>query len=111
MRIVAHPKSKKNKFNAVKTEIDGITFHSKKEAARYRDLKLMQYAGEITDLQLQVPFVVEINSENIFTWYADFVYNDDGEPVIEDCKGFKTDIYRLKKKAVEAYFDIEITET
>lgn len=45
-----------NKYNAKKVEIDGITFDSKKEAARYCDLKLMQRAGEIRDLQLQVEY-------------------------------------------------------
>lgn len=45
-----------NKFNARKAVVDGITFDSKKEANRYRDLKLLEKAGEICCLRLQVPF-------------------------------------------------------
>lgn len=100
-----------NKYGAVKTEIDGIIFHSKKEARRYSELKLLERAGRISDLKLQVPFQIEISGIDVFKWIADFVYEEDGEAVVEDCKGFRDAVYKLKKRCVEAYYDIEILET
>jgi hypothetical protein len=49
-------KPKKSKYGAVKTEVDGIMFDSKREASRYQELRLLEQAGEITNLRLQVPF-------------------------------------------------------
>ena len=55
----------RSKYNARKTEIDGIKFDSAKEAARYAELKLLRDAGKIKDLQLQVPFVLQEGFKSI----------------------------------------------
>ncbi len=105
----------RNKYNAVKTVVDGITFDSKKEAKRYAELKLLEKAGEISGLLLQPPFKIEINGVKICTYIADFQYvshfkHEDDKFVVEDVKGVKTAIYRLKKKLVKAVYDIDIVE-
>ena len=100
-----------NKYNATRVAIDGITFHSRAEAARYSELHLMAKAGTIKDLRLQVPYKIVVNGKNICTYRADFVYkNASGKEVVEDVKGYRTDVYRLKKKLVEAIYGIDIVE-
>lgn len=102
---------KKSKYRAVKTEVDNVMFASKKEAARYRALKAMVKAGLITELKLQPEFKVIVEGKKICTYKADFTYlNENSEWVIEDVKGMKTPVYRLKKKLVEAIYDIDIVE-
>jgi len=100
------------KYGNRKTVVDGITFHSAKEAKRYGELKLLQRAGEITSLELQPRFPIVINGVKVCTYVGDFGYVDHtGSPVIEDCKGFKTAIYRLKAKLMKAVHGIEVLET
>ena len=103
----------RSKYRAIKTEVDGIMFDSKKEAGRYVELKKRLDAGIIQDLKLQPKFDCIINGKKICTYRADFEYLlvDEIGPqgqisyyVVEDVKGFKTDVYRLKKKLVEALF-------
>lgn len=102
---------KRGKFNAKKTELDGIMFDSMKEAGRYEDLKQDQETGAITDLELQPVFQVVINSKKVCKYRGDFRYTTkEGKSIVEDVKGFKTPVYRLKKKLVEAQFGIIITE-
>jgi hypothetical protein len=103
---------RKSKFGNVKTEIDGHVFASKREANRYSELKLLQMAGKINKLQLQVPFDCCVGGKKICKYIADFVYCDleTGSIVIEDAKGFKTSVYKLKKKMVEAIFNVRIIE-
>lgn len=92
--------------------VDGIVFDSKKECRRYGELKLLQKAGEITNLEIQPRFDIHIKKTYIAFYKADFRYlNRDGTWTVEDCKGLKMPIYRLKKKLVEALHGIEITET
>lgn len=103
-----------SKYGAKKVSFDGIEFDSTKEARRYQDLVLMQKAGQIRELRRQVPFEVTLNGVHICKWIADFVYHENTYEcprVVEDCKGFKTDIYRLKKKLVEAKHGFKILET
>lgn len=102
-----------NKYRAVKTVVDGITFHSKKEALRYQDLKLLEKAGEINKLKLQPRYDFKINDVNIGFYKGDFLYLDNrtGAWITEDCKGFKTPTYKLKKKLVKALYGIDIYET
>ncbi len=95
---------KRHKYNAVKTTVDGITFDSKKEARRYSELKLLEKAGHIRNLELQPKYRCEIDGKLICTYKADFRYFTDERKVVEDVKGMKTPIYRLKKKLVEALF-------
>jgi hypothetical protein len=104
-----------HKYNASRTEVDGIFFDSKREAKRYGELKMLQKAGLISDLQLQVKLPISINGQFVFSYVVDFLYWDK-EPEVpiltyEDCKGFKTDMYRLKKKCVEAQYRTKIKET
>ena len=101
---------RKNKFNAKKTEIDGIVFASKAEAKRYTELKLLEKANVISDLRLQPKFDCVVNGKKICTYRADFDYYEADKYVCEDVKGFKTPVYRLKKKLVEALFEVIIIE-
>jgi hypothetical protein len=99
------------KYHNRKVEVDGIKFDSGREASRYRTLWLMLQAGAISDLRLQTPFVCEVNGKRVCAYYADFTYRTaSGERVIEDAKGMKTPVYRLKKKLVEAIHGITIRE-
>ncbi len=100
----------KNKFKAIKTEVDGVTFASKREAARYGQLKLLEKSGLITRLELQPSFPVSINGVPVFKYLADFAYFDGKRRVIEDAKGMKTPVYRIKKKCVEALYGVKIEE-
>jgi len=94
----------RSKYKAVKTEVDGIVFDSKREAARYMELRLLERAGEIKNLELQPAFKCRIDGKKICTYKADFRYFTAKECVVEDVKGVKTPVYRLKKKLVEALF-------
>ncbi|MCR0437706.1 DUF1064 domain-containing protein, partial [[Clostridium] innocuum] len=107
-------KPKKSKYGAVKTEVDGITFASKHEASRYLELRLLEQAGEITNLCLQVPFELIPKSKYgmPIRYIADFTYNDgNGQPIVEDAKGVKTPVYRLKRRLMAELNGIEIKET
>lgn len=101
-----------NKYGAVKTTVDGTKFDSKREANRYLALKARESAKEIRDLKTQVKYPVFIKEKKICDYIADFTYfSGDGDLIVEDCKGFKTAMYRLKKKLVEASYGIRILET
>lgn len=113
---VRMPQKRRSKYGAVKTTVDGIVFHSAKEARRYQELKLLVRAGEISDLALQPKYPICIEGEHGFEpaiahYVADFqYYTREGELVVEDVKGVRTPVYRLKKKLVEAMHGIRITE-
>ena len=98
----------RNKFGAIKTEVDGIVFHSKLEATRYRELALLQKLGKISDLKTQVRFPLAVNNQEICNYIADFVYNDSFGLHIEDTKGVLTDIFKLKAKLFKAVYGREI---
>lgn len=102
---------KPSKYKNKKTIADGITFDSIKEAKRYQELKLLERAGEIRQLELQPAFKIEHNGVKICTYKGDFAYFTDKCRVVEDCKGFLTPAYRLKKKLMKAFFNIDIFET
>jgi hypothetical protein len=103
-----------NKYHAIKCEIDGYIFASKREARRYSELKLLYNAGEIFDLQLQPKFEIKVNKVHIGWYIADFQYEtEDGDVIVEDVKSAATrkiPLYRLKKKLVEALYGIEVIE-
>lgn len=105
---------KKTKYHAIKTEVDGITFDSKKEAKRYQELKRFEQLGLIKDLELQVPYVLIEKSEygREIKYKADFVYFDrkNNTKVVEDVKGVKTPVYKLKKRIMAEKYGIEIQE-
>ena len=119
-----------SKYGNQKITIDNITFDSTGEGLRYKELKLLEKTGQITDLQLQKKFIIvpEIREpdtvgprgggkkgkliQSAAYYIADFVYYDkNGKLVVEDFKGFKTDLYKLKKKLMKYIYDIDIKET
>jgi len=95
---------RKNKYNNSKPTIDGITFDSKKEADYYCDLKLLKKAGKIKDFELQPKFWLlgpendKVTGNGVY-YKADFkiINNDDSEAIV-DTKGYKTQVFKLKKK-------------
>lgn len=108
------------KYGNRQVELDGLRFDSKREAQRYVELKLLERAGEISDLQLQVPFeiipgVADEQTGRILqkptTYIADFTYRDHGQFVVEDAKGYRTEVYRLKRKLMLWRHGIRIKET
>ncbi|MGM1003036.1 DUF1064 domain-containing protein [Acinetobacter haemolyticus] len=114
--------AKRNKFNAVKVELDGMKFDSKKEHKRYIELKAMQQRGEITQLEHHTKFELapktklegEKRAKPALRYFADFTYyNADGEYVVEDVKSLATRklaSYRTKKHLMSTVHGISITE-
>lgn len=105
------------KYGNRKVIYDGIEFDSIKECQRYCELKLMQRAGVISDLQMQVPFELiptqRIDGkvvERAVNYIADFVYKQDGQKVVEDTKGFRTEKYIIKRKLMLYIHGIRIRE-
>lgn len=111
---------RRSKFNvdhsaagkAVRT-VDGIVFHSQREAAYYRVLKALEAAGQIDQLQRQVAFPIVVKGVRVAVYKADFSHQDraTGQLVVTDVKGYRTESYRLKKALVEALYGIRIRET
>ena len=100
-----------NKYRAVKQLIEGILFDSQREASRYCELKMLERAGKIHNLELQPVYEILVNGKHIANYIADFRYtNETGQTVIEDAKGTRLPMYRLKKKLVEAIYNVHIIE-
>ena len=101
-----------NKYHNIPTTLDNHTFPSKREAARYLELKLLLIAKHIHSLRLQPAYPIVVNNLHVATYYADFTYVDaaTGSTVIEDAKGVRTSVYALKKKLVEALYQVQIVE-
>ena len=97
-----------NKFRAKRTEVDGITFASKAEAARYQTLKLELANGIISDLELQPKFPISVNGYKICTYIADFRYKLSGRTVVEDVKGMQTPVFKIKAKLLKAVHNVDI---
>jgi len=115
---------KKSKYGNKKTEIDGVVFDSFKEGNRFKELTLLQRAGEINELKLQEPFELipalrEPDTvgkrggikkgktiENAVIYKADFVYFDNKKQrmIVEDSKGFKTKDYIIKRKLMKQIY-------
>jgi len=95
-------KFRKNKYNNKRLTIEGVTFDSKREYTRWCTLQLLERSGEIQDLQRQVKFdlipTLKHNGETLrkITYSADFTYTEKGIKIIEDSKGFATDVFKLK---------------
>lgn len=107
-----------NKYHSKKITIDGETFDSRREAKRWEELKLLERAGEIQDLRRQVKFELipsqKVNgkvAERACTYVADFVYTENGNTVVEDSKGFRTDTYKIKRKLMLYVHNVQIKET
>lgn len=84
---------------------------SKKEDRRLTDLKLLAHAGQITELRHHVSYSIHVNSIHICDYEADFVYQEMGKTIVEDAKGYRTPVYKLKKRLMRAVHGIEIKET
>lgn len=113
-----------NKYHAEPVHIDGVRFASRKEAARYLELRLLEKAGLIDQLECQPVFPlhvmelwrsqapIQITTCGRFT--ADFRYRDlaTGEIVVEDTKSdpTKTEAYRLRKRLAECIHGIYVRE-
>lgn len=105
-----------SKYHNKKTIYNGVSFMSKKEAGYARTLDALKHAKDpkerVVVYVTQKPFQIELNGIKICKYICDFeVLYKDGHIEIVDCKGYKTDIYRLKKKLVEAQYGITIKET
>lgn len=107
----------RSKYHAKKTVVDGITFDSRKEADRYLVLKGMEEDGNIEDLRRQVRYELvpafDVDGKHYRPVYyvADFVYVEDGKEVVEDVKGVRTDMYKLKSKLFARRYGMSIKET
>ena len=103
-----------NKYRNQKTNIDGITFDSKREAKRYAELYLLQREGKIQSLRRQVAYelIPKQQGERACTYKADFVYvdNETGQEVVEDAKGRRTPEYVIKRKLMLYRHGIRIHE-
>ena len=112
-----------NKFNAKKMTINGVTFDSRAEACRYRDLTWLERGGVIRGLERQVKYVLIPNQydenhkliERACTYIADFVYQDEcGKLVVEDVKGYKKgtayELFVIKRKLMLEKYGIRVRE-
>lgn len=104
-----------SKYRAQKTVVDGIKFDSKREAERYCELKLLEKAKEIRNLELQPRFLLQDKfvdkygkTHRKIEYVADFMYVDkNNKKIVEDVKGVMTDVYKLKKKLFLNLYDKE----
>lgn len=117
-----------NKYHAKKVIVDGQTFDSKKEYARWCELKLFERVGKISGLKRQVEFLLipeqrepdTVGSrggirkgkliERKVSYIADFVYEEKGNLVVEDAKGMRTEKYIIKRKLMLYIHGIRIRE-
>lgn len=105
----------KNKYGAkkIKDPVTGGVFDSKKEFIRWRELRMLERAGKISDLKRQVKYelIPKQDGERACNYVADFVYCQDGNTVVEDCKGFRTEGYKIKRKLMLWVHGIKVKET
>jgi hypothetical protein len=121
----------RNKYQAIKTCVNGIEFDSRKEARRYQELLLLQRAGAILNLRRQVKYILIPAQYEFYERYgkkgqelkpgrrllekecayiADFVYEENGKEIVEDTKGIKTKDYIIKRKLMLFMHGIRIKE-
>ena len=103
-----------NKYRARKVKApDGQVFDSVKEYHRWGVLRLLERAGRISDLKRQVSYelIPKQQGERACSYVADFTYMENGKLVVEDCKGYRTPEYRLKRKLMLWVHGIKIKET
>ena len=104
-----------NKYKNTKIVVDNIKFDSNLEATRYKELKLLLRAGEISNLELQPRFLLQDSFKKNgrtfrkIEYVADFKYIENGKTIVEDVKGMQTDVFKLKHKIFEkVYPDLEL---
>lgn len=117
LRAAMAPAKKASKFHNVGTQRGDIRFDSKREARRYDELVTLDALGIISNLKLQVPFVIAEaaivagKKAKARLYVADFVYETAGERIVEDVKGMLTPEYRLKRHLMKSVLGIDILET
>lgn len=105
-----------SKYNNIKCSFRGIKFDSKKELEYYIILLDRLKHNEISNLKRQVKFELQpsykFNNKLIrsITYIADFTYQENGQLKVIDTKGYRTEVYKLKKKLFEYKYGIEIEE-
>jgi hypothetical protein len=108
----AEPKKPRgSKYGNKLVEDGGELFHSVGEFRRWRELLALQRAGVVSELERQVEYPICVAGLHVCSWFADFRYKQNGKVVVEDFKGFRTEVYKLKKKFVEAIYKFRIFET
>lgn len=120
LRHLGYIDEPQRKYGNKKVVLDGIKFDSKREAERYSYLKVLERVGEIEQLELQKKFVLvpaQRNkagkvTERAITYRADFYYfnKKQGKWVVEDAKGVKTAVYKMKKKLMRSVHGLNIVE-
>jgi hypothetical protein len=104
-------KTKRSKYGAKRTKVDGIVFDSKRESEVYLDLKQLERAGRISGFARQRKFNMIVNGEIIGTYRADFAFIDhdqDGRFRVIDVKGVITRDFRRVQKIIKAAYNIEV---
>jgi hypothetical protein len=106
---------KPSKYRNRKVTVGELSFDSVKEANRFAQLQLMERAGNVANLRRQVRYPLIVNGAKVCTYVADHVYDekigpDEWAPIVEDVKGYRTDIYRLKAKLFEAIHGFPVRE-
>ena len=90
---------RRGKYGNVPTSVDGIRFPSKLEAKRWQELRLLERGNVISDLKRQVPFkLYGKGGTRVATYIADFVYQENGQQIVEDTKGVETAAFKLKAR-------------
>ena len=100
----------RTKYGNHRTEIDGVAFDSKGEAAHWQVLKLRERAGEISELKRQTPFRLEVNGQLICRMIPDFSYVEGGRLVVADFKSpaTMTPEFKIKCKLLKATLGIDV---
>lgn len=93
-----------SKYSAKPTFVDGIRFASKAESRRFCELQALERARLIEKLELQPRYPLDVSGKRICVYVGDFRYVEKGKSVVEDVKGHKTDVYRLKRKLLLAIY-------
>lgn len=110
-------KQKPGKYRNRRVVIDGLIFDSQAEADRWMELQALERSGDISGLRRQVTYelapsvTVQGRKRPPIRYIADFVYERHGQTLTEDKKGYKTEVYRLKRHLMMAIHGIEIHET
>jgi hypothetical protein len=113
------PKPTTSKYKNKKVQTEEASFASEKEHRRYLELKLLEKAGKICGLRLQVRFELADGYTRgkrkvpPLRYFADFTYIkiDESVHIVEDVKGFKTGVYRIKRHLMFTVHGIQILET
>ena len=101
---------RRGKYNNVRTTVAGKRFDSKMELRRWQDLELLLEVGAISELQHHVRYPLEINGVKLGYYECDAQYRMGNDIIVEDTKGMRTAVYRLKAKLMKAIHGIEIQE-